>query len=134
MLVADFIHRDMFHDSITDFDIEMAIQLVESTYSGIKTLWGPRFGYTLAEHEEKVRACMNWLVAWQLAVLHPTKVLGTVSSAGMPLISKKIENIELKFQSIANQEGALKLLETSIYGEQALAMIQTAPEMYTMFQ
>jgi len=131
MLAGEFVFRDKFHTSITDMDVEMAIQFVETTFSGVATLWGV---CSPEEAKAKRTLCYNYLVAWQLASLYPTKVQGAVSSPGVPLSSKKIENVELRFATTARQGGILAMLETNVFGIMALQLIQAAPETFMLFR
>lgn len=130
MLVDDFRFRDKFHESLADSDIEMAIQMVETQFSGLKSLWQILL---VDEREAKRKLCYNYLVAWWLCNMYPTKVKGIASNAGMPLSGKRIENLDLKFANMTSQSGSLKALETNVFGVQALEMIQSAPELYTLF-
>lgn len=130
MLVDDFRFRDKFHTTLDDADIEVAIQMVETQFSGLKTLWGM---LQEQEREAKRKLVYNWLVAWHLANLFPAKLKDVASNAGVPLHSKRIENIELRFANMVSQSGSLQALQSNVFGIQALEMIQSAPELYTLF-
>jgi len=129
MLPRDFMFANKFFD-ISDDVLQQTITMVELNYAGIKSLWGI---LPLQLAEEKRRLCYNYLVAWQLMTLYPLNVVGgTTGVGGMPLVSKSIHDVHLTFKETTAQDSVLSELTTNVFGIQALAMIQTAPECYML--
>jgi hypothetical protein len=67
--------------------------------------------------------------------LYPDSVSGGISGMGsLPLDSKSIHDIHIKFRDLVRQDGhgILDSLITNYFGQQALLEFQSAPEMYIL--
>lgn len=128
MTRQDFIYASNF-PTLTDAQINMAYSEVSVMFSGVLTLWG-----VLAEptRTNKRNLCMNLLTAWYLADMNPTSVTGVVGNGGMALSSKSIGGTSVSFQDMEAQEG-LKQLNSNVFGQKALMMIQSAPERFGIY-
>ena len=128
MTRQDFIYASNF-PTLTDAQINMAYSEVSVMFSGILTLWG-----VLAEptRTNTRNLCMNLLTAWYLADMNPTSVTGVVGNGGMALSSKSIGGTSVSFQDMEAQEG-LKQLNSNVFGQKALMMIQSAPERFGIY-
>lgn len=115
--------------NLTDAQINTAYEEVCVMFSGVKTLWGVLEPVT---REAKRSLCLNLLTAWYLADMNPTAVAGVVSNGGMALSSKSIGGTSVSFQDMDAQEG-LKQLNSNVFGQKALTMIQSAPERYGIY-
>lgn len=128
MTRQDFKYADNF-PTLTDTQINTAYEEVCVIFSGVKTLWAVLDQTT---REAKRTLCLNLLTAWYLADMDPTKVVGVVSNGGMALSSKSIGGTSVSFQDMDAQEG-LKQLNSNVFGQKALTMIQSAPERYGIY-
>ena len=115
--------------NLTDAQINTAYEEVCVMFSGVKTLWGVLEPVT---REAKRSLCLNLLTAWYLADMNPTAVAGVVSNGGMALSSKSIGGTSVSFQDMDAQEG-LKQLNSNVFGQKALTMIQSAPERFGIY-
>lgn len=131
VLVGDFKFSDRFED-LDDTTLTHAIQVVNAQFSGIYSLWSflPR-----TERKAKRELCINYLIAWWIANSYPDKAVGVSSAGAMALKSKRIDTVQLVYRDSVRQAGSgvLDSLTTNEFGLQALAMIQTAPEMYLVY-
>ena len=128
MTRQDFIYAANF-PTLTDAQINAAYEEVCVIFSGVKTLW--------AVLEEPTRTskrtlCLNLLTAWYLADMMPTAVTGVVGNGGMALSSKSIGGTSVSFQDMEAQEG-LKQLNSNVFGQKALMLIQSAPERFGIY-
>jgi len=115
--------------NLTDTEINDAYEIVSIMFSGVNQLWG----VLNAEVRDLKRSlCMNRLVAWYLLDMNPTSATGVIGNGGMALSSKSIGGTSLSFQDMDAQEG-LKQLNTNVFGQKALAMIQGAPERFGIY-
>ena len=123
-----FLYADNF-PALTDSEIETAFKEVSTLFSGVKTLWA-----VLEKdlREEKRKLCMNLLTAWYLADLNPASVTGVIVNGGMAVASKSIGGTSLSFQDMNAQDG-LKQLNSNVFGQKALMMIQGAPERFGIY-
>jgi len=128
MTRQDFIYAVNF-PTLTDAQINAAYLEVSVMFSGVKTLWGVLDEPT---RTDKRNLCMNLLTAWYLADMNPTSVTGVVGNGGMALSSKSIGGTSVSFQDMEAQEG-LKQLNSNVFGQKALMMIQSAPERYGIY-
>lgn len=128
MTRQDFIYAVNF-PTLTDAQINAAYLEVSVMFSGVKTLWGVLDEPT---RTDKRNLCMNLLIAWYLADMNPTSVTGVVGNGGMALSSKSIGGTSVSFQDMEAQEG-LKQLNSNVFGQKALMMIQSAPERYGIY-
>ena len=128
MTRQDFIYAVNF-PTLTDAQINAAYLEVSVMFSGVKTLWGVLDEPT---RTGKRNLCLNLLTAWYLADTNPTAVTGVVGNGGMALSSKSIGGTSVSFQDMEAQEG-LKQLNSNMFGQKALMMIQSAPERFGIY-
>ena len=128
MTRQDFIYAENF-PTLTDAQINMAYSEVSVMFSGVLTLWGVLDEPT---RTSKRNLCINLLTAWYLADMNPTSVTGVVGNGGMALSSKSIGGTSVSFQDMEAQEG-LKQLNSNVFGQKALMMIQSAPERFGIY-
>lgn len=114
---------------LTDQDIDNAYDEVTVMFSGVQKLWGVLDATT---RDAKRTLCINLLTAWYLADMRPTSVTGVVSNGGMAVSSKGIGGTSISFQDMEAQEG-LKQLNSNVFGQKALMLIQSAPERYGIY-
>ena len=124
----DFKYADNF-PSLSDTDIANAYEMVSVMFSGVKSLWGVLDAET---RDAKRTLCMNLLVAWYLLDLNPSSASGVIGSGGMALGSKSVGGTSLSFQDMEAQEG-LKQLNSNVFGQKALLLIQGAPERFGIY-
>lgn len=132
LLLGDFRFKDRFI-GIDDSDLCQALQMVNAQFSGVYRLWA---FLPPGERKAKRELCINYLLAWQLAYTYPDKATGLQGVGAMPLASKKVGPIFLKYRDMVRQSGSgmLDMLTTNEYGMQALTMIQTAPENFLLYR
>lgn len=128
MTRQDFKYADNF-PTLTDEQINSAYEDVCVMFSGVLQLWGVLNETT---REAKRTLCINLITAWYLADMNPTAVKGVVSNGGMALGSKSIGGTSVSFSDMEAQEG-LKQLNSNLFGQKALIMIQSAPERYGIY-
>lgn len=128
MTRADFKYADNF-PTLTDEQINSAYEDVCVMFSGVLQLWGVLNETT---REAKRTLCINLITAWYLADMNPSAVKGVVSNGGMALGSKSIGGTSVSFSDMEAQEG-LKQLNSNLFGQKALIMIQSAPERYGIY-
>ena len=128
MTRADFKYADNF-PTLTDAQINSAYEDVCVMFSGVLQLWGVLNETT---REAKRNLCINLITAWYLADMNPSAVTGVVSNGGMALGSKSIGGTSVSFSDMEAQEG-LKQLNSNLFGQKALIMIQSAPERYGIY-
>jgi hypothetical protein len=128
MTRQDFKYADNF-PTLTDAQINSAYEDVCVMFSGVLQLWGVLNETT---REAKRTLCINLITAWYLADMNPSAVTGVVSNGGMALGSKSIGGTSVSFSDMEAQEG-LKQLNSNLFGQKALIMIQSAPERYGIY-
>jgi len=114
---------------MTDDEIDGAYQTVCAMFSGVASLWGvmePRV------QEAKRTLCYNLLTGWYLLDMYPARASGVIGNGGMALTSKSVGGTSLSFQSMDAQEG-LHQLNTNVFGQKALALMQSAPERFGIY-
>lgn len=115
--------------TLTDDEINSAYEFVSVMFSGVLSLWG----VLSAEIREKKRTlCMNLLVAWYLLDTRPQSASGVLGNGGMAVSSKSIGGTSLSFEGMDAQEG-IKQLNSNVFGQKALIMIQGAPERFGIY-
>lgn len=115
--------------TLTDDEINSAYEFVSVMFSGVLSLWG----VLSAEIREKKRTlCMNLLVAWYLLDTKPQSATGVLGNGGMAVSSKSIGGTSLSFEGMDAQEG-IKQLNSNVFGQKALIMIQGAPERFGIY-
>lgn len=124
----DFLYAANFPE-LTDAQINAAYNEVAVIYSGVCSLWGC---LSASIRDAKRNLCMNLLTAWYLADMNPASVSGVISNGGMAVSSKSIGGTSLSFQDMEAQEG-LKQLNSNVFGQKALQLIQSAPERFALY-
>lgn len=124
----DFLYADNF-PTLTDSQINVAYETVSVMFSGVLSLW-----QVLDEtiRDKKRTLCMNLLVAWYLLDSNPSSATGVLGNGGMALTSKSIGGTSLSFADMDAQEG-IKQLNSNLFGQKALTMIQSAPERFGIY-
>lgn len=127
----DFKFKDKFID-LTDIQLSQAVSIINAQFSGVYSLWS---FLSPDEARAKRELCINYLLAWKLMDMYPDSAIEASGMGSMPLSSKKAGPIFIKYRDTVRQSGSglLESLTTNSYGIQALAMIQSAPEMYMVF-
>lgn len=123
MTRLEFMYAGNF-PQLTDQEIDNAYQTVVVMFSGVNQLWGVLDGPT---RDAKRKLCLNLLTAWYLLDTKPQSAAGVIGNGGMALTSKSIGGTSLSFQDMESQEG-IKQLNSNVFGQKALMMIQGAPE------
>jgi hypothetical protein len=115
--------------TLTDEQINNAYEIVSVMFSGVLTLWG-----VLGEpiRTQKRTLALNLLIAWYLLDANPQSAFGVIGNGGMALTSKSIGGTSLSFADMDAQEG-IKQLNSNVFGQKALMMIQSAPERYGIY-
>ena len=124
----EFLFADKF-PTLTDAQINAAFEEIKVFYFGVKDLW-----HVLPAEaaEAKRNLCYNYLLAWRLLDLNPGAAVGVMGNGGMAVSSKSIGGTSLSFQDMDAQEG-IKQLNSNVFGQKALAMIQGAPERFNIY-
>ena len=128
MTRTDFKYAENF-PTLTDTQINTAYDEVCVMFSGVLQCWAC---LTEPTRTNKRNLCINLLVAWYLADMNPASVRGVVGNGGMALSSKSIGGTSVSFSDMEAQEG-LKQLNSNVFGQKALMMIQSAPERYGIY-
>lgn len=115
--------------TLTDDEINSAYGFVSVMFSGVLSLWGV---LSAQIREQKRTLCMNLLVAWYLLDTRPQSASGVLGNGGMAVSSKSIGGTSLSFEGMDAQEG-LKQLNSNVFGQKALIMIQGAPERFGIY-
>lgn len=129
--LADFKFKDNFTD-LTSMQLSQALSIINAQFSGVYSLWS---FLSPDEARAKRELCINYLLAWKLMDMYPDSVVNASGMGSMPLSSKKAGPIFIKYRDTVRQSGSglLESLTTNSYGMQALAMIQSAPEMFMVY-
>lgn len=124
----DFKFADNF-PTLTDEQVNNAYEIVSVMFSGVLQCWA-----ALSEpiRTQKRTLCINLLVAWYLLDSNPQSAVGVIGNGGMALTSKSIGGTSLSFSDMDAQEG-IKQLNSNIFGQKALMMIQSAPERFGIY-
>ena len=129
MTVQDFMFRHNFTEAVTDTVVENAIQVIQTEWAGVSTLWA---SLPAKIRDSKRNLCIQYLVAWWLADAYPSETIGIYTSGGIPLASKKIGNVSLTFTE-RDQQDALSSLESNFFGRKVLGMLNAVPEVYQLY-
>lgn len=136
MRLQDFTFGNRFRD-ISDPELQEAVAYVNAMFPGVSSLWGAEYCVLDdIERNAKRLTCYNYLLAWYLMQNYPSKVIGGISGGStgpIPLESKSIADVSVKFRNMVRQGSQMALLTTNSFGIQALEMIQTAPENFVLF-
>lgn len=99
-----------------------------SGISGAVGLWQV-LGTAIAEAKQTI--LLGYLVAWWLADMYPSSLVGASGDGGMALTAKSIGPVSITRKDMEAQP-ALKQLESNAFGIKALEMITSAPERYQL--
>jgi hypothetical protein len=115
--------------TLTDAQINAAYDIVSVMFSGVLQCWR-----ALPEpiRTQKRTLCMNLILAWYLLDTNPQSAVGVIGNGGMALSSKSIGGTSLSFSDMDAQEG-IKQLNSNMFGQKALMMIQSAPERFGIY-
>ena len=128
MTRQDFKYASNF-PTLTDDQINDACEIVSVMFSGVLSCW-KCLGASL--REQKRNLCLNLLVAWYLLDTNPQSATGVLGNGGMAVSSKSIGGTSLSFEGMEVQEG-LKQLNSNMFGQKALLMIQAIPERFGIY-
>lgn len=128
MTVQEFKFANNF-PTLTDTDIDNAYDIVSVMYSGVLSCWA-----IMPEplRTQKRTLLLNLLIAWYLLDTNPTAAVGVMGNGGMALTSKSIGGTSLSFGDMDAQEG-IKQLNSNVFGQKALIMIQGVPERFGIY-
>ena len=98
-------------------------------FSGVNSLWAV---LDSATRNAKRELCMNLLTAWYLLDMDPESAEGVVGNGGMAVGSKSIGGTSVSFTDMEAQEG-LKQLNSNVFGQKALMILQSAPERFGVY-
>lgn len=115
--------------TLTDAQVNAAYEEVVVMFSGVLELWGV---LSATIREQKRTMLLNLLTAWYLLDTNPTAATGVVGNGGMALNSKSIGGTSVSFEGMEAQEG-IKQLNSNVFGQKALMMIQSAPERFGIY-
>ena len=111
---------------ITDAILEEAIESVYSMWVGVSYLWS---GHDKQVWFEKTRLCYRLLICWYIADLYPEFSSGIMTTAGLPIVSKKIGPISIVYGKEALTPNSIDLLSpllSNAFGAKAHLMIKTS--------
>ena len=128
MTRQDFKFAENF-PTLTDAQINSAYDIVSVMFSGVLQCWA-----VLPEpiRTQKRTLCINLILAWYLLDTNPQAAVGVLGNGGMALTSKSIGGTSLSFADMDAQEG-IKQLNSNVFGQKALTMIQSAPERFGIY-
>lgn len=128
MTRQDFKFAENF-PSLTDAQINSAYEIVSVMFSGVLKCWAVLEEPT---RTKKRTLCMNLILAWYLLDANPGSAVGVMGNGGMAVTSKSIGGTSLSFADMDAQEG-IKQLNSNVFGQKALMMIQSAPERFSIY-
>ena len=111
---------------IADTILREAIETIYSMWVGVSTLWE---GHDRQVWFEKTRLCYRLLVCWYIADLYPEFASGIMTTAGLPIVSKKIGPISIAYGKEALTPNSIDLLTpllSNAFGAKAHLMIKTS--------
>lgn len=121
--------------SLSTNQIQAGIDFIEATWSGIFTLFSLD---TQTVQQAKQAALENLLVAWYLADLFPTQVVGITGTGGQIIKRKEVggnNGVKIEFSDIAGRlsNPAYTQLFTNSFGEKAYTILMSSPERYMIY-
>jgi hypothetical protein len=128
MTRSTFLYESNF-PNLTDTQIDSAYETVAAMFSGVLSLWGVLDSTT---RDAKRKLCMNLLTAWYLMDTMPLEATGVTGNGGMALSSKSVGGTSVSFTDVQAQEG-IKQLNSNVFGQKALLMIQSSPERFGIY-
>lgn len=103
-----------------------SIETIYSMWPGVSYLWQ---GHDEQVWFEKTRLCYRLLVCWYIADLYPEFSRGIMTTAGLPIVSKKIGPVTVTYgkESLTpNSVDLLSPLLSNAFGAKAHLMIKTS--------
>ena len=128
---ATFIYTANF-PSLSPAQIDASCLAVDAMWSGIDSLWQK---LPQTKRDAKIAMLQNLMVAWYMTDIYPAQVTGIVSNGGLPLQSKAIGGeggVSVTMRALGEQD-ALVPLSSNTFGVQALQMIMSVPERFTIY-
>ena len=120
-----------YFTSLTQSEIDVAYADIETTFYGVASMWSI---LPTAIQQKKRDLCYQYITAWYLADIYPTRVVNIQSLGGIPLSYKSIDGVQVSFTDMSSKlQGSMKQLTSNVFGYKALMMIQSAPEMYGIY-
>jgi hypothetical protein len=120
------VFADADQREITDAILEEAIESVYSMWVGVSYLWS---GHDKQVWFEKTRLCYRLLICWYIADLYPEFSSGIMTTAGLPIVSKKIGPVSIVYGKEALTPNSIDLLSpllSNAFGAKAHLMIKTS--------
>jgi hypothetical protein len=114
---------------LTQDDYDDAYDEIFSRFAGVDSMWAI-LDSTMATSKRVL--CYNYLVAWYLCDMFPSKVIG-VDADGRPVSSKSIGGTSVSMLQIGKSESSLQELSTNTFGLKAKGMILSSPEMMGIY-
>jgi hypothetical protein len=120
-----------YFTALSQSEIDQAYLDVSVTFYGVSTMWG----VLPADIQQKKRdLCFQYLVAWYLADIYPSRVVNIQAMGGIPIKFKTIDGVQISYDDMTSKlQGQMKQLTTNVFGYKALMMITSAPEMYGIY-
>lgn len=110
--------------------VQDAIDAAYAAFSGVSTLWDRQ---PKRVWHDKTVLCYRLLTAWYIADKYGDLVPGTLSIGGLPLARRKVDGVDLTFDTSLTRSEAdgayrdtLSCLKSNSWGRMALMMIQTS--------
>lgn len=128
MTVQEFKYAENF-PTLTDAQINSAYDIVSVMFSGVLSCWKVLNEPT---RSAKRTLLLNLLIAWYLLDTNPGAAVGVLGNGGMAVSSKSIGGTSLSFEGMEAQEG-IKQLNSNVFGQKALLMIQSIPERFGIY-
>ena len=126
---VDFTYKNKF-SNLTEDEFSEAKDIVKAMWFGVTQLW--------AVCDEEVRnqkrsAVLNLLIAWYLADMYPTRLVGGMqTSGGMPITRKRIRDVDISYASLHLPQ-AYDALASNQFGVKAAMLIRYAPDMMGIY-
>jgi hypothetical protein len=119
--------------------VDTAIASVAAEWSGcfdeeVSGVPGTRGLFQTLSHDQRIakqNILYAYLVAWWMADMNPSAVVGVSGDGGMPLTGKSIGGVSISRKDLEAQP-AMKQLESNAFGVKALMMIMSAPERFRL--
>lgn len=128
MTADDFVYSENF-PTLSSGIVNIAIDIVSAQWYGALLFWS---GMDADIRDKKRNILLNLLLAWYLSNKYPGEVTGIISNGGIPLTSKSIGGVSTSFMDFGAVQDTMKPLVSNSFGVDALEMILSAPERFTI--
>lgn len=128
MTRQEFTYAENF-PTLLDEEIDSACEIVSTMFSGLFHCWAK---LPASLRDKKRTNLLNLLVAWYLMDFYPSSAVGVSGNGGMALASKSIGGTSVSFASI-DVQGGLEQLNSNVFGQKALLVIQGIPERFSVY-